>query len=84
MSEITYGPKGTQIIVVEGAKADEEGNLVEGSRIDTAYFLGYEDVNGTFFLWSVPENELSNVTSIMLTNTRQAYRQAYSNIMRFS
>ena len=49
MSEITYGPKGTQIIVVEGAKADEEGNLTEGGRTDTAYFMGYEDVTGTFF-----------------------------------
>jgi hypothetical protein len=33
MSEITYGPKGTQIIVVEGAKADEEGNLTEGGSL---------------------------------------------------
>ena len=64
MSEITYGPKGTQIIVVEGAKQDEEGNLVEGGRVDAVYYLGYEDANGTFFLWNVPANEISNVTDI--------------------
>ena len=64
MSEITYGPKGTQIIVVEGAKADDEGNLVEGGRTDAVYYLGYEDANGTFFLWFVPNNEVSVVTDI--------------------
>ena len=81
MSEITYGPKGTQIIVVEGAKADEEGNLVEGSRMDTAYFLGYEDVNGTFFLWSVPENELSNVTDIEDNLQRGALKETVINTL---
>ena len=75
MSEITYGPKGTQIIVVEGAKQDEEGNLVEGSRIDAVYYLGYEDANGTFFLWNVPANEISNVTDIDEGLQRGALKQ---------
>ncbi len=75
MSEITYGPKGTQIIVVEGAKADEEGNLTEGGRTDTAYFMGYEDVTGTFFLWHVPANEVSVVTDIDEELQRGALKQ---------
>ena len=75
MSEITYGPKGTQIIVVEGAKQDEEGNLVEGSRVDAVYYLGYEDANGTFFLWNVPANEISNVTDIEEGLQRGALKQ---------
>ena len=75
MSEITYGPKGTQIIVVEGAKQDEEGNLVEGSRVDAVYYLGYEDANGTFFLWNVPANEISNVTDIDEGLQRGALKQ---------
>lgn len=81
MSEITWGPKGTQIIVIEGAKSDEEGNLVEGSRMDTAYFLGYEDTNGTFFLWSVPEQELSVVTDLDDTLQRGALKQEVLNTL---
>lgn len=75
MSEITYGPKGTQIIVVEGAKQDEEGNLVEGSTVDAVYYLGYQDANGTFFLWNVPANEISNVTDIDEGLQRGALKQ---------
>ena len=75
MSEITYGPKGTQIIVVEGAKADEEGNLTEGGRTDTAYFMGYEDATGTFFLWHVPANEVSVVSDIDEELQRGALKQ---------
>ncbi len=81
MSEITWGPKGTQLIVVEGAKSDEEGNLVEGSRMDTAYFLGYEDANGTFFLWSVPEQELSVVTDLDENLQRGALKEAVTNTL---
>ena len=81
MSEITWGPKGTQLIVVEGAKSDEEGNLVEGSRMDTAYFLGYEDANGTFFLWSVPEQELSVVTDLEENLQRGALKEAVTSTL---
>ena len=81
MSEITYGPKGTQIIVVEGAKQDEEGNLVEGSRVDAVYYLGYEDANGTFFLWNVPANEISNVTDIDEGLQRGALKQEILNTL---
>lgn len=81
MSEITYGPKGTQIIVVEGAKADEEGNLTEGGRTDTAYFMGYEDVTGTFFLWHVPANEVSVVTDIDEELQRGALKQEVLNTL---
>ena len=81
MSEITYGPKGTQIIVVEGAKADEEGNLTEGGRTDTAYFMGYEDVTGTFFLWHVPANEVSVVTDIDEELQRGALKQEIVNTL---
>ena len=81
MSEITYGPKGTQIIVVEGAKADEEGNLTEGGRTDTAYFMGYEDATGTFFLWHVPANEVSVVTDIDEELQRGALKQEIVNTL---
>lgn len=81
MSEITYGPKGTQIIVVEGAKADEEGNLTEGGRTDTTYFMGYEDVTGTFFLWHVPANEVSVVTDIDEELQRGALKQEVLNTL---
>jgi hypothetical protein len=81
MSEITYGPKGTQIIVVEGAKADEEGNLTEGGRTDTAYFMGYEDVTGTFFLWHVPANEVSVVSDIDEELQRGALKQEVLNTL---
>ena len=81
MSEITYGPKGTQIIVVEGAKQDEEGNLVEGSTVDAVYYLGYEDANGTFFLWNVPASEISNVTDIDEGLQRGALKQEVVNTL---
>lgn len=81
MSEITYGPKGTKIVVVEGAKADDEGNLVEGGRTDAVYYLGYEDANGTYFLWYVPANELSVVTDIDEGLQRGALKQEVLNTL---
>ena len=65
MSEITYGGEGTELIIVSGTTVDEAGNLKESDDVtSTAYYLGYQDSTGTFFMWHVPESEIKNITDL--------------------
>ena len=65
MSEITYGGQGTELIIVSGTTVDEAGNLKESDDVtSTAYYLGYQDSTGTFFMWHVPESEIKNITDL--------------------
>ena len=65
MSEITYGGEGTELIIVTGTTVDAAGNLKESDDpTSTAYYLGYQDNTGTFFMWHVPESEIKNITDL--------------------